>query len=114
VTLPLAPLETLPRLRRAELEEVGMPAPHLRLEQIGDVAGAEIAALFGNDQLKRDVQQDIAQLDPNGLGVAVAKRIVELQDFLDQVGTQGLTGLGTVPGTALPEIANHRESTSKR
>ena len=70
------------------------------LEPVGHVVGDELAALLGDHQLKGQVQQQVAQLVPDRVGVALAQRVVQLQHLLDQVGAQRLAGLRPVPGAA--------------
>jgi hypothetical protein len=51
---------------------------------------------------------------PDASGVAIAERVIKLEDLLDQIGADGLAGLDPVPGTAGPEVAHHRDRASKR
>ena len=44
----------------------------------------------------------------------LTQRMVELEDFLHQVGPQGFAGLGPVPWAAGPEVADHGNRASKR
>ncbi len=111
---PLLALDPLPGLGVAQVEQVGVAPTHLLLEARDDVVRGELAPLLRDRQLKRQVQQEIAQLVPDGGDVRLAQRVVQLQHFLDQVRTQGLAGLGPVPGTAPAEIAHHGEGASKR
>ena len=98
----------------SQVEEVGMPASHLRLELVGHLVGGELAQLLGQDQLQGQVEQQVAQLVPDRTRVAVAERLVQLEHLLDQVGAQGLPGLGPVPGAPLAQVPHHRHRASKR
>ncbi len=91
-----------------------MAAAHLRLEARRPRRPAELAALLRDDELKGQVQQQVAQLVADGAGLAFAQRVVELEHLLDQVGPQRLAGLRPVPGAAGPEVAHHRQGASKR
>ena len=110
----LLALDPLPRFRVAQGEQVRMPAAHLVLEGGRDVIRGELAALLRDHELEREVQQEIAQLVADGGRRALAQRIVELEDFLDQVGAQRVPGLRPVPRAALAEIAHHGQCASKR
>jgi len=110
----LLPLESFPWLGVAQLEEMRMAPAHLPLEALGDVVRRELAELLGDHQLERQVEQQIAQLVPDGVALALAQRLVELEHLLDQVRTERFAGLRLVPGAPCPEVAHHRQGASKR
>ena len=60
------------------------------------------------------MEQQVAQLVPDGVVVTLAQRLVQLEHLLDQVRAERLTGLRPVPGAPRPEVAHHRQSASKR
>ena len=115
----LAPLHELPAAviaaARATLaEEIRMPPPHLLLERVGDDFRIELRPLFRDYDLKREMEQQVAQLVAHRFGIVGLNRVIELEGFLDQIGTKCLRGLCAVPGTPLPQLAHESESTSKR
>ncbi len=91
-----------------------MPPLHLPLHRIGHVVRAEFPTVLRQHELPGEVQQEIAQLVANALGVVVAQRMVQLQDLLDQVGTERLAGLHPVPGAPRPEVPNQGDRSPKR
>ena len=91
-----------------------MPAAHFPLELGRDVIRCELTALFGDHQLKGEVQQEVTQLVPDGGRLAFPQRVVQLEDFLDQVRAQRLSGLRPIPRAAQPQVAHHRQCASKR
>src|SRR3954471_5032049 len=48
------------------------------------------------------------------MGITLTQRVVQLQNFFDQVGPQRLAGLGPIPGTARAEISHHCHGASQR
>ena len=45
---------------------------------------------------------------------ALGDGVVELEDFLDEVGADRLAGLDAVPGAAPAQVPDHVDSASKR
>ena len=91
-----------------------MAALHLAHDAIGDVVGSELAALLGDHELPGEVEQEVAELLADGVGILLAERVVELEHFLDQVGPQRLPGLRAVPGAAHAQVPHEVEHASKR
>ncbi len=91
-----------------------MPPSHLRLEEAGDFRRGGFAQLLCQDELPGEVQEEVTQLLADGLGVALAQGVIQLEELLDQVGAEGLPGLGAVPGTAAAKVPDHRHRTPKR
>ena len=84
------------------------------LELAGDLVAGELAQLLGDDELKGQMKQQIADLSADLVGLSFAQRVVQLQHFLDQVGTKRLPGLRPIPGAPIPQVAHHRHRASKR
>jgi hypothetical protein len=110
----LATFDLFPRLCTTEIKQVWVTAAHLRLELVSYVGGGEISQFFRNDELKGQMQQEVAQLSADLSDLSFAQRVVQLQDLFHQVRAQGLAGLGSVPGTPIPEVAHGCHSASKR
>ena len=91
-----------------------MAPAHLALELLRHVVRGELAALLGDHELERQVEQQVAHLAPDGVRLALAQRVIQLQHLLDEIGPQRLPGLRPVPGTPTAELAHHRERASKR
>ena len=91
-----------------------MAPPHLLFQRLGDDLGVELRPLFADYDLEREMQQDVAQLIAHGIGIVGLDRLVQLEGFLDEVGTKRLRGLCAIPGTALPQFAHEYQSASKR
>ena len=91
-----------------------MAAPHLFLERARDHFGIELRALLGDHDLKREMEEQIAQLVAHRLGVVGLNRVIELEGFFDQIGTERLRGLRAVPRAPLSQLAYECQSTSKR
>ncbi len=91
-----------------------MPAPHLLLESTRDRFRVELMLFLPDHDLKREVQQQVAQLVAQLRRRAVFERLIELQRFFDQVGAQRRTRLRLVPGTARAQIAHQRERAGQR
>ncbi len=71
-------------------------------------------SLFADDDLKREMQQQVAQLVAHRLGIVGLDRVIELERFFDQIGTERLRALRAVPRATLPQFAHESQSTSKR
>src|SRR5439155_958009 len=95
-------------------EEIRMPPPHLLLECARDDFRVELRPLFRDDDLKREMQQQVAQLVAHRFGIVGLDRLIELERFLDQIGTECLRALRAVPRTPLSQLAHESQSTSKR
>ena len=95
-------------------ERVGVTAPHLLFERARDRLGIELPPLLADDDLKREMQQDVAELVTELAGIRVANRLVQLEDFFHQVGTQRLAGLSAVPRTTRAQVSHECERASNR
>ena len=84
--------------------------PHLLLEPPRHGFRVEAALLIADHDLKREVQQQVAELVTQRRGVAVVNRLVELEHLLDEVRPERFGGLGAVPGAAAAKISNQGES----
>jgi len=91
-----------------------MPPPHLLFQCARHCGGVELALFLPDYDLKREVQQQVAQLVTQLGGLAVLERLIELQRFFDQVGAQRVARLGMVPGTTRAQIADQRERAGER
>jgi hypothetical protein len=87
---------------------------HLRFQLRGYLVTGKLAQLLGDDELKSQMKQQIADLPANLIGVPFAECVVQLQRFLDQVRPKRLSGLRPIPGAPIPQVANHRHRASKR
>jgi hypothetical protein len=86
-----------------------MSRAHLRDQASRDVIHVERAAFLGDHRVKKHLQQDVAQLFPDQ-GIRVeSERLIQLGSFLDQVRSQGIVRLGSVPLAAGAQIAHERE-----
>src|SRR5439155_10888465 len=95
-------------------EQVRMPPPHLLLKRVRHHFRIELRPLLRNDDLKREMQEQVAELVAHRLGIIGLNRVIELERFFDEVGTECLWSLYSVPGTALSQLAHESRSTSKR
>src|SRR6266566_4395443 len=78
-------------------EEIRMATPHFFFERVGDDLGIELRSLFADDDLKREMQQQIAQLVAHRFGVVGLNSLIELECFLDQIRTECLGTLRAGP-----------------
>jgi len=76
-----------------------MTPHHLSVHRFDYVGNGECAGFFGEDRMKNNLQQQIAQFRGKMLGVARFHGVENFVGFFDQKFTQGLMGLLTVPGT---------------
>jgi len=53
------------------------------------------------------MQQQITQFTLDRAGITLTQRVVQLQRFLNQIGSQRFAGLSPIPGTAEAEISHH-------
>ncbi|HTI04568.1 MAG TPA: hypothetical protein VL549_04590 [Gemmatimonadales bacterium] len=79
-----------------------MAAPHLLFERVRDDFGVELRPLFADHDLKREVEQHVAQLVAHRIRVVGPDRVIELQDLLDEIGAKSLGGLRAIPRATLP------------
>ncbi|PYO68805.1 MAG: alanine racemase [Gemmatimonadetes bacterium] len=90
-------------------EELRMPPPHLLFQRACDRLGVQRLALFADDDLEREVEQQVAELVAQGCSSVVLQGLIELEHFLDQVGAECLRRLRAVPGAAGSQVAHQRE-----
>ena len=109
------PLQPLPGLCGAEVEEVRVAPLHLGAPGLSATSRrGELSQLLGEDQLPGQVQEEIPHLVPQLGRISGADGLVHLEHFLDQVGAQGVPGLGPVPGAPDAEVPDHLHGASKR
>jgi alanine racemase len=114
VSFALATLDVLPGLALAEIEKVGMTAPHLGFQLVGHLPGGELPSLLTDDELERQVEQQIAQLSPDLGDIAFPQCVVQLERLFHQVRPQRVSGLRPVPRASLPQVPHRRHGTSER
>ena len=65
--------------------------------------------LLGDRRVEVDLQQQVAELLAQVLGVALVDRLGDLVGLLVQEGHQRLVGLLALPGALGPELPHHRD-----
>ncbi len=90
-----------------------MAPPHLLLDRVREILGAEATGLFCQDDLEGDVQQQVAEFGPNRVRI-VGDRVVQLESLFDEIRPQALGGLGGVPGTPFAQFPHEFDNASKR
>ena len=93
---------------------MGVAALHLGFQLVGHLVGGELPTLLCDDQLEREVEQEVAHLSSDLRDLAFTQCVVELERLLDQIRPQRFTGLRPVPGTSFPEVPHRRHGASKR
>ena len=91
-----------------------MAALHLAHDAIGDVVRRGLAPLLRDDELPGQVEQEVAEFLADRVGIFLAQRVVELEHFLDQVGTQRLPRLRAIPGAPHPQVLHEVEHPLQR
>jgi hypothetical protein len=91
-----------------------MSSPHLRLERARHGFRVEQGAFFGDHDLEREVEQEIAELVAQLDGVVAADRLIELEDFFYEVRAQRRRGLRAIPRAPLAQVADECEGAPKR
>ena len=81
-------------------EHMRMAADQLGGDRLDDAAEVEQAGLLGHAGMKDDLQQEVAELLAQILGVAALDGVGDLVGFFDRVGRDRGEGLLEVPGTA--------------
>jgi hypothetical protein len=107
-------LDPLPWLSVAQLKQVRVAPPHLGFELPGYLVAGKLAKLLGDDELKGQVKQQVANFSADRIGLSFAQCVVQLQYFLDQIRAKRFPGLCSIPGAPAPQLANHRHRASKR
>src|SRR5579863_3340557 len=82
-------------------ENVGMPADHLGVHALDDVADIKSAGACGKFRMKNDLKEQVAHLLGKFVGVAGFERVENFVSFLNQIRAQGFVGLFAVPGAAI-------------
>ena len=115
VGFQLLPLLPLPRLGFiAQLKEVWVPLLHLRDDRVGDVLGSKRAGLFTQHDLECHVQEDVAELLFDRVGIAGGERVIQLEDLFNQIRAQRRSGLLAIPRAAVSQVTHQFYDTSKR
>jgi len=91
-----------------------MASPHLFFDSAREIFRAKEATLFGEHDLERDVEKDVAQLGPQVILVARSDCMIEFEDLLNEIGPQTLRGLCGVPGTSFSEVPDEVDDAPKR
>ncbi len=87
-------------------EDVGVARDHLRLQAPVDRVGVHRAVLFRNHDLEGEVQEEVAQLALELVGVSVPDGVHDLVGLLQEVGNERLGRLLGVPGTLGPKMTH--------
>ena len=82
-------------------EDVRMPADHLVVDALNNIADIEAPCLLGQTRMKDDLKQEIAQLFRELPRVAGVERVQHFICLFHQIRAQGLVGLLSVPGAAV-------------
>src|SRR5690348_11184103 len=88
--------------------------PHLLFESPRHVLGPEPAALFRNDDLEREVEEEITKFSLDMGNVTRADGLIELEGFFDEIGPEGFRCLRHVPRTTGPQVAYQGEGPAQR
>ena len=94
--------------RRRMAEDVRMAADHLVGDPARDVVEIELTRFLGHAGMEDHLQEEIAELVLERLGLAALGRLGDLVGFLDGVGRDGGEALLEVPGTAVLGVAQTR------
>ncbi len=87
--------------------------PHLLFESPGHVLGPEPAALFCNDDLESQVEEEITEFSLDMGNVTRADGLVELESFFDEIGPEGFRCLRHVPRTTGSQVTDKREGAAE-
>ena len=87
---------------------------HLGNETPGHISDVESTALLGDNRMKEHLQENVAQFFAHLSLIAVAKRIVQLVRFFDEVRAERVVGLGRIPLAASSQVTHERERIFKR
>jgi len=82
-------------------KNVGMPANHLGVDALNDVADIESAGARGKLGMKYDLEQQVAHLLGKFVGVTRLQRIENFVGFLNEIGAESFVGLFAVPGATV-------------
>ena len=91
-----------------------MPPPHLLLHAADYILSTKAVGFFAQDDLKRQVEQEIAQFAADRRLIALSQCVIQLQGLFHQIGPQTLGRLRPVPGAPFSEVADQQDSASKR
>lgn len=112
--LTLPGLHPFPRLADAVAVQMRVATFHLRNESFGDVLQRERPALLGDDGMKEDLQQQVAELFAEARVVPGEQCLVHLVRLFYKVWPQRVVGLSRIPLAAAPQIAHERDRIFKR
>ena len=82
-----------------------VPAQHLVSDAPGDVIEAELAFFVGDLRVKYDVEQQVAQLFLQILGVVTLDRVEQFVRFIERIGGDRCAGLADIPGATVFGVA---------
>ena len=82
-----------------------VPAQHLVGDATGDVIEAELAFFVGDLRVKYDVEQQVAQLFLQILGVVTLDRVEQFVRFIERIGGDRRAGLADIPGATVFGVA---------
>src|SRR5262249_60579445 len=94
-------------------EQIRVTPPHFLFERARHDLRVELRALFGDYDLKREMEQHVAQLVAHRFRIIGLNGGVELEDFLDQVRAERLGSVRAIPWAALPQLAQESQSRSE-
>ena len=70
-------LDLLPWLSVAQVEQVGVAPTHLLLQLAGYLVAGKLAQLLGDDELKGQVKQEVADFSPDLTGLSFAECVIQ-------------------------------------
>ncbi len=89
-------------------EDVRVPSHHFVGNSARDIVEIEVAGFLGHARVEHDLQEQIAELVLERLGLAALGGLGDFVGFLDGVGRDGGETLLEVPGTSALGIAQPR------
>jgi hypothetical protein len=102
----LPSLQRLPVLPLAAAEQVGVSADHLPLQTANDRRTRESPGFLGQDDLERDVQQQVTQLALEPCRVTGPNGVHDFVALLQQMGDERPRRLSLIPGAVSSEEAH--------
>ena len=106
--------QEFPGFLRTQIEQVRVASLHLRLDVAANLVGGEFAPLFRQDELPGEMEEKIADLAADRVGIVLADGLIEFVNLLKEIGAKRFPGLDSVPGAPLAKIGNHRHGSSQR
>ena len=89
-------------------EDMGMPPDHLVGNGARDIVEGEVTSFLRHARMEHNLQEEIAELVLERLGLAALRGLGNFVGFLDGVGRDGGEALLEIPGTAVLGIAQPR------